>query len=164
MGKNILSSLNRGHGRREVNDRWMMCIEGIVAINEDPEHQHRIKVVIPAIDENSIYDKWCRQLGCSVLGEGYGSFYVPPVGSEVILFGRLGQKHNLYFLSVYNEDFIVPADFRDSAIVGVRAPADMKHIAEGDYQLRAGRVHIETDASLRIIAGGGVFIGDRRIG
>jgi hypothetical protein len=152
------------NGRRDLDDKYFFGLEGIVAINEDPENQHRIKVYIPAIDESTIYDKWVKQVGVFVGGNGFGSFYVPPVRSEVVLFGRLGQRYNLYYMSVYGEDFVVPADFRDTAVCGVRAPADLKHICEGDYQLRAGRAHIETDASLRIIAPGGIFLNGRRSG
>jgi hypothetical protein len=149
---------------------WMIGVEAIVAVNEDPEHQHRIKVVIPILDEQKIYDKWVRPLGVPVLGQGYGGFYVPPKDSEVILFGRLGQKHNLFYLPSFNEDYEVSMDFRNEDgsprsddVCGVRAPGDLKHIAEGDYQLRAGRVFIETDGSVRIIAPGGIFMNGKRV-
>lgn len=158
MTRNLFQQMGGKKATGELNDEWMTGVEAIVAENEDPERQHRIKVVIPIIDENQVYDKWVKQLGVYVGGPGFGSFYVPPKGSEVVLFGRLGQKHNLYYLSVYNESFIVPPDFEDSSVCGVRAPGNMKHITEGDYQLRAGRANIETDSTLRIIAPFGVFI------
>lgn len=165
MRRSLAESMrkNTSHG----DDRWLVCVEGIVAINEDPENQHRIKVVIPLLDENSIYDKWVRQMGCYVGSNGFGSFFLPPLGSEVVLFGRLGQKHNLFYMSVYNEDFEVPADFRNEsgsdAVCGVRAPGDLKIITEADMQLRMGRGHVEADASIRIIAPGGLFVNDRKV-
>jgi hypothetical protein len=159
--RKLLQQMERA--TRGQNDDWLTGVEGIVAINEDPENQHRVKVVIPALDEEQVYDKWVRQIGVHVLGPGYGSFFVPPVGGEVILFGRLGQKHNLYYLSVYNEDFVVPADFRDTATAGIRAPADLKFIADGDLQLRAGGLQIETDGAANIIAPGGLFINGRSV-
>lgn len=157
---NLLDHID-GKDARE-RDHWVTGIEAIVVVNEDPENQHRIKVVIPSIDENNINDKWVRQMGVHVLGPGYGSFFIPPIGSEVVLFGRLGEKHNLYFMSVYNEDYIVPPDFADSTVAGVRAPGELKHIAELDYQLSAGRIVIEADATVRIKAPGGVFINGQR--
>jgi len=170
MGGNILSELGGGQGAAG-RDRWLIGVEGIVAINEDPENQHRIKVVIPSIDSDHIFDKWVRQIGAYVGGPGFGSFFMPANGSEVVLFGRLGQKHNLYYQSVYNEDFPVAMDFRNDdggsgggAISGIRAPGDLKIITEYDMQLRMGRAHLESDATIRMIAPGGVFIGDRRIG
>jgi hypothetical protein len=149
----------------------MTGVEAIVAINIDPENQHRIKVVIPMIDENLIFDKWVRPMGVDVGEPGFGSFFVPALKSEVILCGRLGQKHNLFYESSYNEDFEVAPDFRNEdgasgggTVCGVRSPGDMKLIAEHDMQLRMGRAHIEADATIRLLAPGGVFINDRRIG
>ena len=116
MGRNLsqLMSDDDSDPEGELAGRFI-AIEGIVAENEDPEHQHRIKVIIPLLDEYRVRDEWVRQAGCYVGGPGFGSFYMPPIGSEVVLFGRLGQKYNLYYLSVYNEDFRVPADFPDSS-------------------------------------------------
>jgi hypothetical protein len=80
-----------------------------------------------------------------------------------VLFGRLGQKHNLYYSSVFNENFIVPADFRSPTVRGFRTDGDYKSIVELDHQIRAGRLHIETDSSVRIIAPGGLFINDKKV-
>jgi hypothetical protein len=148
---------------REDGDDWLTGIEGIVVENEDPERQHRIKVLIPALDEERVYDKWVRQIGVQVLAPGFGSFFIPPIGSEVVLFGRLGQKHNLYYMSVYNEDFIVPPDFENTATCGFRAPGDMKMISEGDLQLRAGGMQLETDSVINIIAPGGFFVNGKPV-
>src|SRR6266704_2961405 len=121
MGNN-LAQLLRAQSREASDDRWVEGIEAIVAVNEDPEFQHRIKVVIPILDEDKVYDKWVRSMNAWVLGAGYGSFFVPPIGSEVTLFSRLGGKHNLFYTQAYNEDFIVPADFRNAAVAGIRSP------------------------------------------
>jgi hypothetical protein len=94
---------------------------------------------------------------------GYGDFHPPEIDSEVILFGRLGQKHNLYYASVFNEDFIVPSDFREPTVRGFRTDGDYKSIVELDHQIRAGRLLIETDATARIIAPGGLYINGKRV-
>ncbi len=142
-------------------DDWMIAVEGIVAENEDPENQHRIKVVIPSIDENVIHDEWAKQLVVFVGPPGYGSFFVPEKGSEVILFGRLGQKYNLYYIPVYNEDFPVPLDFDTPAKVGFRVPGDFKLICDGDLFLSARGIQIECVGALNITATAGVFINRR---
>lgn len=159
---NIFQQL-RNEGTSANQDEWLQGLEAIVAVNEDPEHQHRIKVMIPLLGPNEVFDKWIRPLSVFVLGPGYGSFFVPPLGSEVTLFARLGGKHALFYASAYNEDFVVPADFRDAAVCGIRVPGELKLISELDMQLRSGRTHIEADATVRIIAPGGVFINDRRV-
>ncbi len=152
--------MNRVASDRDQDD-WVTGVEAIVAVNEDPENQHRIKVTIPLMDEERVYDKWVRQIGVHVLGPGYGSFFVPPIGSEVVLFGRLGQKHNLYYMCVYNEDYIVGPDFRSTAVCGIRTPGDLKLISDLDTQLRMGRGVIEADSTIRITAPAGVFINGR---
>jgi hypothetical protein len=160
MSGNLLSELN-GRGAREA--RSSFPIEGIVAINEDPEFQQRIMCTIPALDEDVVFQKWVRPLAVFVLGPGYGSFFVPPIGSEVLLFSRLGDKHNLFYTPVYNEDFLVPPDFRDTSVCGIRAPADMKFISDGDMQLRMGALQMESDAEMNLIAPGGFFVNGRRL-
>ena len=142
-------------------ERWVEGLEGIVAINEDPEFQHRIKVVIPMLDEEKVFDKWVRPLTVFVAGAGYGSFFAPPIGSEVTLFSRLGAKHNLFYAPAYNEDFIVPPDFRDASVSGIRVPGQLKFISDLSLQLRGSRLRVEADASIELMAPAGVFINGR---
>ncbi|MGA9774011.1 MAG: phage baseplate assembly protein V [Blastocatellia bacterium] len=158
---------NLAGGKRYTGDtphKYMCALEAIVAVNADPEHQHRIKVIIPSIDENVIHDRWIKRIVWWAGAPGYGDFHIPELGSEVVLFGRLAEKHNLYYASVYNEKFIVPADFRRPTIRGFRTDGDYASIVELDQQIRAGRLRIETDASTELIAPGGFFINGRRIG
>lgn len=107
--------------------RWLIGVPAIVADNQDPERQHRVRVIIPSIDEDLIYDEWARQM-VFCLGLGFGSVFVPPVGSEVVLFGQLGQKHNLFFASLYNEEQRISASLSEM-VAGIHAPGDLKFIA-----------------------------------
>ena len=159
MGKNLYQMTRPAND--DDDDRSQFPIEGIVVDNDDPEFQQRIMVTIPALDENVVWPKWVRPLGVLVLGMGYGSFFPPAIGSEVFLFSRLGDKHNLYYTSTYNEDYIVPADFRDTAAFGIRVPGQLKLISDQLMQLRGSRLRIEADASIQITARGGVFINGR---
>jgi hypothetical protein len=152
-----------GRAIEDERDDWLLFVEGIIADNEDPENQHRVRLVIPSVDENRIYDKWAKQMVPFVGPPGYGSFFPPEKGSEVVVCGRLGQKHTLYYMSVFNEDFVVPPDFDSPAVCGVRSPADMKFIAEGDLQLRAGGMQLETDGAMNVIAPGGFFVNGRPV-
>ena len=154
MGRN-LSQLIRHQAREASSERWMTGVEGIVVENEDPENQHRIKVKIEVLDEFKVLDKWVRQIGCYVGGPGYGSFFVPEINTEVILFGRLGQKYNLYYMSVYNEDFPVPADFRFPREGGNSRTrrSEVHHRKAGDMQLRGGGLRMQADfGAIEIIA------------
>lgn len=153
-----LHQLTSNRALADDREDWMVAVEGIVVDNNDPENQHRVRLLIPSIDEDRIYDKWARQLVMFVGGPGYGSFFVPAEGSEVVVWGRLGQKHNLYYMSVYNENYIVPEDFRSSAVCGIRAPGDMKLMTEGDLQLEMGGGRVRTRGAFEIISPGGIFL------
>jgi hypothetical protein len=163
MAGSLIDRINGGRGRGERREaRSPYPIEGIVVENDDPEFQQRIMAKIPALDENVVWPKWVRPLGVFCLGPGYGSFFPPAIGSEVFLFSRLGDKHNLFYASTYNEDYIVPEDFRDPAVAGIRTPGQLKLIADQLMQLRGSRLRIEADASIQITAPGGVFINNRQ--
>lgn len=130
MSKRLYSEANQAGANAIAEDgRWLMGVPAIVADNQDPEQQHRVRVVIPSIDEDLIFDEWARQM-VFCLGNGYGSAFIPPQGSEVVLFGQLGQKFNLFYASLYNEDFLMPENFSDEMTVGIHAPGNLKFIAE----------------------------------
>ncbi len=153
---------NKGAKNAIAEDgRWLIAESAIVADNDDPEKQHRVRAIIPSIDENVIYDEWARPL-VFCLGNGYGSFFIPPKGAEIILFGQIGQKFNLFYASVYNEVAQIPPDCDDETVAGFRVPGDLKLIADLDAQLRAARISIEADATINIVAPGGVFINGRK--
>lgn len=106
---------------------WLINESAIVADNNDPENQHRIRVIIPSIDENLIFDEWARP-SAFCLGDGFGSVFIPPVGSEVLVTGRLGQKYNLSYVSTYNEEHFIPAEL-DKNKSGIKSPKDLYFIA-----------------------------------
>lgn len=163
MSKSLYKAVSKG-ARVVVSeeDRWFQAEIGIVADNKDPDRQHRVRVTVPSIDENIVWDDWARQM-VICMGNGYGSVFIPPVGSEVLLFGGLGQKYNLFYASLYNEEMQIAEDFEDETVSGFRLPGDMKLIAELDAQLRAGRISIEADSQINLVAPGGLFINGRKI-
>lgn len=95
-----------------IRDDWMCAVEAIVADVTDQENQHRIRVVIPSIDENEIHDVWVKRLMWWTGPQGYGDYHLPDLGSEVVLFGRMEEKFTLYYAPVYNEDYQVPVEFQ----------------------------------------------------
>lgn len=104
----------RDNNERRPSDQrndWMVAVEAFVADVDDPERMHRIRVVIPTIDESYVHDEWVTALVPWVGASGYGPVNLPALNSEVLLFGRLGQKHSLFYLSRFNEDFSIPDGF-----------------------------------------------------
>ena len=146
----------------ETEERWFSAVPGIVADNEDPERQHRIRVIIPSIDESLIFDEWVRPLAFC-MGNGYGAVFIPPLDTEVVLFGTFGEKYNLFYVPTYSEEMIIPPDFEDETVSGFRVPGDFKQIVELDMQLRAGRIDIEADEIIKITAPGGFWVNGRRL-
>ena len=147
-----------------IRDDWVVGVNAIVAVNEDPERQHRIKVIIPSIDENEIHDKWCDKLVWWSGQPGYGDFHYPELGSEVVLFGRLVEKHTLYYVPRFNEDHLVPPDFwLPPHTRGFRTDGDYKSLVELDHFMFAGRFLLESHSSVRILAPGGFFVNGKRV-
>ncbi|QQS31852.1 MAG: hypothetical protein IPM50_09180 [Acidobacteriota bacterium] len=138
-----------GHAAIAEDGRWLMGVPAIVADNDDPERQHRVRVIIPSIDEDQVFDEWARQL-VFCLGDGFGTAFIPPKGSEVILFGQLGQKFNFFYASVYNEEMAVADGYDDEMTVGARVPGDLKFRAEQLGRVDANNVEIHADEDVAI--------------
>lgn len=146
-----------------IRDEWVIGLNAIVAVNDDPERMNRIKVIIPVVDENLIHDKWCDRLSVFASAPGYGDFHYSEKGSEVLLFGRLGGKHTLYYIPRFNEDHPVPTDFwLPPHTRGFRTDGHYKSIVTLDHHMHAGSYRIEADASVQIIAPAGFFINGRK--
>lgn len=143
--------------REDDDDRdfWFSGVEGIVHNNDDPERRGRVQCVIPSIDENVVYPIWARKMGLFTGGRGYGDFHYVAVGAEVVLFGRLGDTKNLFYAPLYNEDYPVPTDFENQTTRGFREDGDYKVVVEGDFIVRAGRIILQADTSVRIIGPAG---------
>jgi phage baseplate assembly protein gpV len=158
MGESLFKRLNRHQKSTAQDANWFTCVPAIVADNADPEHQHRIRVTIPAIDEDQIHDEWIRQLGNHAGSGGYGSFYIPKIGQEVMLFSEFGQGENLFYMSVYNEDNDVPGDFPDESVKGMRSDGDLKFITDGGVYIRGGDITLECDfGAMKFISPAGEF-------
>lgn len=68
---------------RALDRKFYGVVEGIVVDNVDPDKQGRIKVTFPWYHEGTVTE-WCRvrQL---YAGPGYGTFFIPEKGDEVLL-------------------------------------------------------------------------------
>lgn len=148
---NLIQELN-SWGKKFISDdgTWLVGVSAIVADNKDPENQHRVRVVIPSIDENIIFDEWARQIGFC-LGNGYGTVFIPPIGSEVVLFGALAQKHHLFYASLYNEEMLTPSELNKD-ISGIKSAKDLYFIAEQVAKILATDIHIIAEQLAKVQA------------
>lgn len=140
---NLMREMQRAAERSvEQDGRWIFFESAIVADVDDPERQHRIKVIIPSIDPDNRFDDWVRA-GCGVcLGNGYGHGFIPEPGSEVLVSGVLGQKYNLvYHAPMYHEDWSMPPEL-DKDTAGIKVPRNLSFIAELLAKLQAQNIQI----------------------
>lgn len=68
---------------RSTDKRYYGVAEGLVVDVDDPEREGRVKLQFPWFDDRTVSD-WCRvrQL---YAGGGYGTFFIPEVGDEVLV-------------------------------------------------------------------------------
>lgn len=108
---------------------WLTCEFAKVVENEDPDRMGRIKVAIPSIDPDQTWDDWVIPIASHCLGNGFGMLMIPPIGTEVIISGVLGQKSNLvYHAAIYNEDNLAPEEFTPDT-AGIKTPSNLSLIA-----------------------------------
>lgn len=148
---------------RDFGDGAFFCAEGIVARNDDPENRCRVQCIIPQIDDAETHEIWARRFQIYVGSPGYGDYFVPEIGAAVVLIGRMGDTHNLFYAPLFNESSLPSADFPDGSVSGLRAAGDLKMIADLDLQIRGGRISMEADGQINIVAPGGLFINGRKI-
>jgi|SRR6185503_1066673 len=68
---------------RSTDQRYYGVVEGIVTANDDPAAEGRVKLKFPWFDEQ-METEWCR-VRQSYAGNGYGAFFIPEVGDEVLV-------------------------------------------------------------------------------
>lgn len=139
MNRDLYDLAGGKTGTDDLRAQWMIAVEAIVAENVDPEHQDRIKVIIPSVDQDRVYDKWVRPMVRFASPEGYADSHRPKIGAEVLLFGREGEKHNVYYVAVTNEIYLVPEELRGPGVRGLKQDFDYRLIADGDILISAGQ-------------------------
>lgn len=119
------------------------CVEGIVARNDDPENRCRIQCAVPMIDDDEIHEIWARRVQLYVGDSGFGDYFIPEVGAEIIIWGKLGDTNSLFYAPLYNETHHAPPEFPDKSAAGVRVPLDLKLSAGQLAKLKGNNATVE---------------------
>ncbi len=86
---------------RSTDKRYYGVVEGLVTDNIDPDQEGKVKVQFPWFDDNMV-SEWCRVMQ-PYAGPGYGMFFVPEVGDEVVVaFGHGDMRLPIIMGGVYN--------------------------------------------------------------
>jgi phage baseplate assembly protein V len=98
---------------RSTDKRFYGVVEGLVTDNADPDHEGKVRVKFPWFDDDTITE-WCRVLQ-PYAGSGYGTFFVPEVGDEVVIgFAHGDMRLPIILGGVYNGKD-KPPSYRDAS-------------------------------------------------
>ncbi len=93
-----MSSIPRS---RSTDKRFYGVVEGLVTDNVDPDGEGKVRVKYPSFDEH-MTSEWCRILQ-PYAGNGYGMFFVPEKGDEVVVaFAHGDMRLPIILGGVYN--------------------------------------------------------------
>jgi len=86
---------------RSTDRRYYGVVEALVVQNDDSEKEGRVKVQYPWFDDTMI-SEWCRV--CQLYaGAGYGAFWTPEIGDEVLVsFVHGDMRHPIVLGGLYN--------------------------------------------------------------
>lgn len=104
-------------------DRRFGVVEAVVIEVNDPAKEGRVKLQFPWFDENMI-SEWCRV--CQFYaGPGYGAFWTPEVGDEVLVaFIHGDMRHPIVLGGLYNgvdKPATHRADDKDEKLIRTKA-------------------------------------------
>jgi hypothetical protein len=155
-----------GNDRRKshaARDDWFSGVEGIV-VETDPT-TYCVKVIIPSVDEEMVFDDWVPVLTPFAGPPGYGAAFMPAPGSEVVLFSRGNEGLSLFAVSRFNEEYLPPAEAADGSHV-LKTPHALKLLADLLVLIRSGQTvtvqgvsGVNADApDVRLMSGGAVGV------
>jgi phage baseplate assembly protein V len=97
-----------GERSRSTDKRYYGVVTGLVVAVDDPERQGRIKVRYPWFDDETV-SGWSR-VGQLYAGPGHGAFFIPEVGSEVLIaFIHGDMRYPIVVAGLYNGKDSPPA-------------------------------------------------------
>lgn len=116
---------------------------GLIDDNQDPEHEGRVKVRFPWLDDATV-SEWCRVVQ-PYAGDGYGATFVPELGTEVLVAFVHGDMNEPVVIGgVYNGKDKPPA-YRDGTRQDVKMlKTKAGHAVRLDDSAEARAVEIKT--------------------
>lgn len=143
MGKSFYNEMSGARREREEAEIFWLNVRAVVAENLDPEHRHRVKCIIPALNSeekpDEVHDEWIDCKMPFAGSGGHGDVAIPAVGSMVLISGEFGQAEKLYYECTYARTSVTPGDSDDEAVRVIDAPGDLVIRCKGDLRITCGR-------------------------
>lgn len=146
------ADLMNGNEERDFGAGDFFCAEALVARNDDPENRCRVQLTIPIFDENEIHEIWARRVNLFVGENGFGDYFIPEIGAEVVVLGRMGDTNNLFYATLWNEERKPSGEFPDKSVAGVQVPNDLKLIAGKKVWVKAENIEAIAQQVAKILA------------
>jgi hypothetical protein len=140
-----------------MQDRWVIAAAGRVADVEDPEGLHRIRAIIPDISEDYIHDEWIDVMMPWVGPDGYGPVHLPGLDTELLIFGRKGQKYTLFAIPIFNETHHPPTEFAEGAR-GLKTDSIYRLLADLLIQIKSAEQVDVAGPLVRLLGGDGEVV------
>jgi uncharacterized protein involved in type VI secretion and phage assembly len=96
-----------------TDTRYFGVSEALVTHNDDPKKQGRVRVKFPWFDA-AMESDWCRVANLYA-GNGYGAFWIPEVGDEVLVAFQHGDMRFPYVLGGLYNGKDLPSTSRNSS-------------------------------------------------
>ena len=138
---------NRHHTRTESQGPGTIAgvRVAIVRDNEDPEDIGRVKLGYPWRDEND--ESYWARIATDMTGDGYGTYFLPEVGDEVLVAFENGDIHHPVVVgSLWTGQAKPPEQNSDGNNDIRKIETRGGHVVEFDDSDQNGSVLIETDA------------------
>lgn len=142
--------MTRQYRAQSLDRRLYGVFSGLVEDNEDPEHEGRVKLRFPWLDDATISD-WCRVVQ-PYAGPNYGALFVPEKQTEVLVSFVHGDMNEAVVIGgLYNGEDKPPA-FKDKTKQDVKIiMTKAGHTLRLDDSAKARAVELTTAAGHDVV-------------
>lgn len=141
----------------EAAGRYYGVYHGIVSDNNDPEKRGRLKLKIPSVFDDDVFDKWVY--GKSIYnGDDIGIFAIPTIGSGVFVTFMNGDPELPIWEMGWFSDREMSEEFKERYLDGITFKQDRIFLKGKNAEIEIftnGDINIEGSGKINVKAKGG---------